>query len=176
MLLFRAFGKKILFTGDLLAPLLKDSSYTDLEGVDLMVVDCNNRFPWPGTNHWSFAGHPGWSMDRSEVLKTFIRSHSPENLLLPHRDKDKGTLPAYLKSWTAGWDPVQHPFTILEFCRRIKPLKVMLVHYSGTEDLKHHDQEILDREKLHAWANSTAQAEGIGSEFLVPGSGERVEP
>jgi len=71
MLLFEYADLSVLFTGDLLAPLLRKEDYGRLHGMELLVVDTNNRFPWPRTNHWSFAGSPSDPVIRSEILEAF---------------------------------------------------------------------------------------------------------
>ena len=57
------------------------------EGVDMLVVDTNNRFPWPRTNHWSFAGHPENPLERSEVLQSFLEKLTWEDVAAPHEEE-----------------------------------------------------------------------------------------
>jgi len=60
---------KALFTGDVLCPLLRDIDYTTLEGIDLLVADANNRYPYPKSNHWSVL--QGLNNQKSDILIEF---------------------------------------------------------------------------------------------------------
>lgn len=172
MLLFELGGKRVLFTGDLITPLLREQDYATLEGVDMLVVDSNNRFPWPRTNHWSLAGCPVDPRLRSPVLRDFVEGIRPEDLTAPHRhpESDRVTC-AYLDRFEKEWDPDRQCLTILEFAGRIRPGKVLPVHYGGNEDQKHHAEDMLDREALQRWVEETASAAGLRSAFYVPAPG-----
>jgi len=217
MLLFRLGQKRVLFTGDLITPLLRNSDRKALTGVDLMVVDCNNRFSWPRTNHWSFAGLPDHALKRSPGLQAYLEHMTPEDFMEPHLDEAARTRAyldeaartrayqdeaartrayqdeaartrayldeaartrAYLDELVADWaqDPgwQGQPFSILEFCQLYQPRKVILVHYSGAEDVKHHGQPQLSAPQLEEWAQGVAREAGISSTFMVAATGEEV--
>jgi len=176
MLLFETGGKRVLFTGDLFTPLLRQADYGLLRGVDLVVVDSNNRFPWPGTNHWSFAGDPGNPMKRHGALLDFLREHGVSHFTRPRGQGGNGTSArAYLEQCTGEWDVASQPFTVLEFLERIGAGRVMLVHYSGAEDEKHHGEPVMDSLQLEEWVRETAARAGCGSRFIIPAVGEEVE-
>ncbi|MCK5135807.1 MAG: MBL fold metallo-hydrolase [Bacteroidales bacterium] len=175
MLLFETDQKRVLFTGDLFSPLLRLEDYHQLKGVDLVVVDANNRFPWPRTNHWSFAGQPGKPMERSEALNAFLDSLDWEELTTPHGPEACGkTTRSYFKTLRDGWSILHQPFTILEFLKKIEPRRVMLVHYSGTEDSAYYNEPILPAHELQDWVTRTAQIAGIDSHFIVPEAGQII--
>jgi len=169
MLLFETAKSRVLFTGDLLSPLLRRRDYQQLKGVDLLVVDTNNRFPWPRTNHWSFAGHPENPLERSEVLQSFLEKLTWEDVTAHHEGSDS-RLPSrdYFQQLKSEWDLTRQPFTLLEFLKMMEPKLVVPVHYSGSEDLKYYDEAIFTPSQLSSWAISTAESVGISSRFLVP--------
>jgi glyoxylase-like metal-dependent hydrolase (beta-lactamase superfamily II) len=176
MLLFGYGNRKVLFTGDMLVPLLRKEDYEQLRGVDLLVVDSNNRFPWPRTNHWSFAGSPGDPLKRSKELEILANGLSLEQALRPHLHEGiSDNNLSYLSGLEREWVATEAPLTILEFLERIRPRRVVLVHYSGTEDRKHHGQEILDPAGLQAWVSETARTAGFPGEIVVPENRQRIQ-
>ena len=151
MLLFEHTGHKILFTGDILAPMLRKVDYASLRGVDLLVVDTNNRFPWPRTNHWSFAGSPGDPLVRSEILEAFASELTWKQVSEPHvQEGISEKSQAFLSFLEQEWPAAVKPLTILEFLERIDAVRILLVHYSGAEDRKYKGEEILTTSGLHA--------------------------
>jgi glyoxylase-like metal-dependent hydrolase (beta-lactamase superfamily II) len=176
MLFFESGAKRVLFTGDLFSPLLRKEDYKRLQGADLVVADCNNRFPWPRTNHWSFAGHPDDPMERSEPLCSFLGETDLHGLTGPHLGGGAGEATAsYFERFTAEWDPQTQPFTLLEFLSRIDARRVVLVHYSGTEDQKHYGEPMLSAAQLRKWVAETASRAGAGASFIIPEPGEEID-
>lgn len=173
MLLFKLGDRSLLFTGDLLTPLLRKADYPAVRGVDMLVVDTNNRFPWPRTNHWSFAGDPGQSPGRSEVMANYFRELSWEQLILPfelqHADAPSKE---YFKELETEWPLQKQPFTMVEFLRHAEPRSVMPVHYSGAEDLKYHHKAILGPAELAAWVRKESRAAGLKTQFVFPNAGD----
>jgi glyoxylase-like metal-dependent hydrolase (beta-lactamase superfamily II) len=175
MLLFETGGKRVLFTGDLITPLLRKTDYGTISDPDLLVVDCNNRFPWPRTNHWSFAGHPRDPMRRSDTLHAFLRETGNEKFSGPHLGGGPGRTTAdFMEQVMAEWDSATQPFTVLEFLARINARRVMLIHYSGTEDQKYYGASVLSADGLRKWVTETAARAGCGSKFMIPEPGEEV--
>jgi glyoxylase-like metal-dependent hydrolase (beta-lactamase superfamily II) len=176
MLLFEVGNRKILFTGDILAPMVHREDYDRLAGADLLVVDTNNRFPWPRTNHWSFAGSPEDPMERSQTLETLAAELSWEMASGPHLQqgisrKNRAYFSHLEQEWSAG----EAPLSILEFMERTGPKQVLLVHYSGSEDRKHNGEEILTPTGLQEWASETAREAGYSGEVVVPETGQRIQ-
>lgn len=175
MLLFECDNRRILFTGDLLAPLIGKEDIGRLKGIDMLVVDTNNRFPWPRTNHWSFAASAEDPCIRNKTLEAFAEDLSWDKVSAPHLKKgisEKSR--AYLSQLENEWDPAKVPLTILEFLSEVQPKGVMLVHYSGAEDRKYNGEEILSGPQLGAWASQTAGQAGFVGEILVPLSRQRI--
>ena len=176
MLLFETCGKKVLFTGDLFSPLLRRKDYNQLVDVDLVVVDCNNRFPWPRTNHWSFAGDPDDPDRRSRSLKDFLQGMQYEDFISPHIQEGAAAEKPYFDELGAEWDTEIQPYTILEFLKMISARQAGLVHYSGTEDLKHYGEPQLSGEQLLNWSKVIARGSGTGSQILIPDVGDKLFP
>ena len=175
MLLFETDDKRILFTGDLFSPLLRQEDYTHLNSIDMVVADSNNRFPWPRTNHWSFSGHPVDPLQRNESLTSYLETLGWEEVTGPHSMSVAGeSTRAYFNGLKEEWSLSDQPFTVVEFLQKIEPLQVVLVHYSGMEDAKYHDEAILNSGQLLNWITRTAHDSGIGSRFIVPQTGEVI--
>jgi glyoxylase-like metal-dependent hydrolase (beta-lactamase superfamily II) len=175
MLLFETGGKRVLFTGDLLSPLLRRADYERLQGADMVVADCNNRYPWPRTNHWSFAGHPDHPMERSEPLTSFLMEMDHSQFTGPHGPGEPGEGGSpFFEKLEAEWDQATQPFTVLEFLNRIGARNAMLVHYSGAEDRKYYGKPMLTAGQMVHWVKETALKAGSGSKFIIPEPGEKV--
>jgi len=173
MLLFEMEGKKILFTGDLLTPLLRKEDYTVLQDLDLLVVDTNNRFPWPRTSHWSFVGDPDRTSGRSEVMVDYYGNLSWDQILLPFKLSQTDVINRdFLRQAGEEWSFEDQPLSILEFLRLTEPRRVLPVHYSGTEDRKYHDKDILSPTEFADWIQGEAQKAGLKSEFVFPEAGD----
>jgi len=173
MLLFQTAGKKVLFTGDVLTPLLREEDYQVLRDVDLLVADANNRFPWPRTNHWSFSGRPGKPIVRCGRIDSFLEGNDPDKLCAPHEDPDMSSVTRdYLEQFKMQWNPATQPMTVLELVGRIGPSKVIPVHYSGSEDQKHYGADMLDRDALQQWMERKGRDAGFSTEFHLPLTGE----
>ena len=175
MLLFETEEHRVLFTGDLLSPLLRQEDYERIKGVDLLVVDTNNRFPWPRTNHWSFAGHPQVSMKRSEALNEYLEGLTWTDVTAPHDSAGYSESSRnYFIQLEEEWELVNQPFTILEFLQRIDPQRIVPVHYSGAEDLKYYNDSILSGQELLSWISQTAQSSGLYPRFIIPEAGQII--
>lgn len=176
MFLFEYGRKKIVFTGDILVPLLKRKDYDRLTEADLLVVDTNNRFPWPRTNHWSFAGSCFDPLKRNHLLESYAEDLRWEQAAAPHLVEGISKLNlAYLSGVEKEWKATDAPLSILEFIKLVRPKQTMLVHYSGTEDRKYNGEEILSGTGLQEWTSETLRRAGIPGNILVPSSGQRIQ-
>ena len=63
-------------------------------------------------------------------------------------------------------------FCIFDFVNKIKPVITVPVHYSGAEDLKYHDREILDDCQLQKWLNSQELKYDLPTKFQIAVPGE----
>jgi hypothetical protein len=159
--------RKILFTGDILCPLLREEDYTIISEVDLLVTDANNRFPYPKSNHWSIAG--GLNDIKSPLLDSFIAQCTLGLLLEPHllnkaTDNYARCFDYFLNREISTAD---FYFTLETFIERISPQKVALIHYSGGEDLKYYNENILTTQELELWVNNLL-GNSLSTQFIVP--------
>lgn len=167
MNLTRDRDRKVLFTGDMLCPLLQEGDWHRLEGCSAVYLDTNNRFPYPLSNHQSFVPYDPDSAGKGKYLESWLQEMGVDSFLLPHRLDAQGCLPNYLKKWeTAG--KFDTSFSIVEFFQRTKNNLGFLIHYGGIEDRGHHAQEILDGPSLKLWAEKQCEVNKLSAEFEVP--------
>ncbi len=158
--------KKILFTGDILTPLLRKEDYASLVELDLLVVDANNRFPYPKSNHWSISNGPD---KQSKYLADFIDQCTIGLLLEPHlkeqaSDNYRRCFNYFLNKKILTRD---FHFTIESFIKSICPKNVALIHYSGGEDHKYYSEPILTDKQLERWAKDSINTPNT-CQFIVP--------
>lgn len=161
-------NKKILFTGDILCPLLRKTDYYRLKNASYLVTDANNRWPYPNSNHWSISSENYQShLDFINEWKVKIRV---ANLIKPHTNNETSQLAInYLDEFISEqYQAFNLPSSIIDFAEIISPEKIILVHYSGLEDKKYRNEKILSRPELFEWSN--AQKPGILF-FLTPSGG-----
>jgi len=165
-------SSRVIFSGDILCPLLRKADYRYLQEADLLFVDANNRFPYPGSNHWSIIPEEHGKKDESKYLKAFREQISCSHLIAPHipLTRDQG-VHDYFDEFLAYCNE-RIPLSVMDFTTLIRPEKVMLVHYGGIEDRNHNGQDILNPVQLENWANAEAETRGLQSEFIVPRPGD----
>ncbi|MGM0505423.1 MAG: MBL fold metallo-hydrolase [Bacteroidota bacterium] len=175
MFLFEVEGKKVLFTGDLLCPLLKEEDLNKLSSVDLLITDANNRFPYPECNHWSIISETKGG--KPNYLEKFIHNHSIGLLLTPH-------LKAYAPiSYSNCFNFfLENNFTLhhfifdsLSFVKQTKPKQVVFMHYSGNEDEKYYQESILNHSELQSWIKNIIRNHSIDTTVTVPGTGQYID-
>lgn len=171
----RSLPYQAIFTGDLLCPLLREQDFERLRGAHVIYADANTRFPWPRSGHWSIVDHDarkGIGTQSTAIVSWKQRFH-PSYLLTPHsRGFEEVThffLDEFLNQVGAGHKLY---WSIFEFVRRIQPQDVQLVHYSGYEDLKHHEQAILDYERLLDWTQNEARRLDLSVQWRIPKPGD----
>ena len=166
--------KRILITGDILCPLLREQDYDIISNVDILVADANNRFPYPKSNHWSILN--GVNNQPSEILNKFIMSNTIAILLFPHLKKQ--TSDNYSCSFDYFFNNQKQisdfQFSIYDFVRRTNPKICVLVHYSGTEDEKYYNHSRLSDLELNDWLNKISQDFVIKTKFVVPYVGQHM--
>src|SRR3954447_21454633 len=72
---------RLLFTGDLLCPLLRKADLDELQELTAIFADSNTRFPWPNSNHWSIT-----IGSYQHVLQEWSRYGDRQALLRPHQN------------------------------------------------------------------------------------------
>jgi glyoxylase-like metal-dependent hydrolase (beta-lactamase superfamily II) len=162
--------RKVLFTGDLLFPLMTRKVKEELLFPHLVFADANNCFPYPGSNHWSLV-----SEDPKNYLQSFLDGASLSKLISPHLN------PALPDSYFNYFDTLlaepweMGPYlSIFDFIQQVKPQKVCLMHYSGLEDRKYYQQDLLSMDGLEQWTLEKAQDYAIYTDFRVPKVGDLI--
>lgn len=163
-------NKKVLFTGDILHPLVKKSDLQDFQDIELAFVDCNNRFPYPNSNHWSFTSHP----KELEISQEYFDTFELTSLLKPHYMSVSEKM--YILDVLSETPSAKGLHSnILDFIKLFSPKKTALVHYSGLEDKKYYNQEILKTSELEEWANKEAKKQEINADIIVPETGDTIK-
>ena len=192
---------KAIFSGDLLCPLLRNSDYQLLADAKVLFVDANNRFPYPGCNHWSIISEPSEKQgrERTNFLAQWKKNLNLSYLIAPHSTsrqtattmgegqasgqtvkQNKATHPyfaEFLKEQSAfayaSADKNENKLclSVLDFVKNISPQNTMLVHYSGSEDLKYYNKEQLSETELLEWTIQQAKNNNISYKFHIPQAG-----
>ncbi len=185
---------KAIFSGDLLCPLIRHSGYQLLTDAKVLFVDANNRFPYPGCNHWSIISEPPEKpgRERTNFLAQWKENLNFSYLIAPHSTSRQTatTMGAGQASGqTVKQNKAIHPYfadflkeknenklclSVLDFVKNISPQNTMLVHYSGGEDLKYYNKEQLSGAELLEWTNQQAKNHNISSKFYVPQVGSII--
>jgi hypothetical protein len=165
----------VLFTGDMLCPLLRKKDYDILSASQLLFIDTNNRFPLPNSNHMSFTRFDAEAGIESERLSKWLKNKSIKELIHPHAiQQSRGD--TYFEEFLTDWADISEiPHAIIDFSRQVRIPRVNLVHYFGVYDMKYYNEPLLDSAKLEQWANKRAEKEGLTNvQFNVPKNGEII--
>lgn len=166
---------KVLFTGDILCPLLRNTDYNDLQNLDLLVCDANNRFPYPISNHWSILS--GIDNRQSKYLVEFIRNSSIGTLLSSNLINSGSE--AYNRCFDYFLNCEYHPdefhFTAESFITAMEPKNVAFIHYSGSEDEKYYESKILNDSELITWIEKNIRQVPSHIRFFVPYVSQHIE-
>jgi hypothetical protein len=163
---------KMIFSGDLLCPLLRKADYRYLQNAAFAFLDSNNRFPYTNSNHWSLCSEGPAGGGESPYLRSYRQDLSCTRLIAAHiRGSEDPSVHAYFDEFLAYCHD-DLPFSVFDFCSRIKPEKVGLVHYSGMEDRNHYQEDILNPVQLENWSMAEAERRGLPCEFFIPLPGD----
>jgi hypothetical protein len=157
-----------------LCPLLRKKDIPVISKAEKLIIDTNNRFPDPESNHISFAGRVPGSSGDPDKLKNWFSSKRIDDLLVPHVSQSGKR---YFKEFVSGREELSEiPHTTLDFLSLIPVPEVYLVHYWGWHDKKNYGENYLDEHSLAEWAKETAHSSGLkGTEFYVPKVGEFID-
>ena len=64
------------------------------------------------------------------------------------------------------------PYSITEFLKLAEIPSTQLIHYSGFDDEKYYNEQVLNDKELESWANQVIIKEGLNSEIVVPQTGD----
>ncbi len=165
MLYFESQDKnsRLLITGDMLCPLLRKKDISVIANTPIMFIDTNNRFPYPESNHMSFARLASKNEKINKRLKQWFEKKSISDLVAPHLDSDIGKeARTYFQELKSDWQHISEiPHTILDFLHVIPIPEVYLIHYWGVYDEIIYHENILSPEQLERWANNLAKKDGL---------------
>ncbi len=164
-------GKQLLFTGDVLLPMLRRTDMDRLNGVDWLVTDANNRFSYPKTNHWSVMRR---QPEDTEYLKPWMESLSEDILMQPHNFQSYVNYQYLLDFFRDFPGKEAYILTVLEFAGHIRPVNLLLSHYSGLEDEKYYGERLLDTPGLEKWGQEVVKRAGLNIMVKVPETGELI--
>jgi len=161
-------GPRVLFTGDVLVPMLKKSDIGALHNVDWLVTDANNRFPYPKTNHWSAVRrHP----EDGKYMEPWLQELTESLLMAPHNFQNYTNYQYLLDFFRDFPEKEDYIHTVLDFATRIKPRNLLLTHYSGLEDEKYYKDALLDTSGLEKWAQQALNNDQLAVNVKVPETG-----
>lgn len=168
--------KNLLITADMLCPLLRKKDIPIITQAGDLFIDTNNRFPYPESNHISFAKKTE-SEKISARLQQWFETVDISDLLAPHLmfDKDK-LVKSYCDEFLSDWNHTSEiPHTILDFLSLIPIPEVFLIHYFGIYDEINYNEKILDANRLQQWAGRLAKQNGLTNiRIRVPKPGDSI--
>jgi glyoxylase-like metal-dependent hydrolase (beta-lactamase superfamily II) len=170
--------KQILFTGDMLCPILPKKEIEKIKGAELVFIDSNNRYPYPLSNHGSVVPFSPANKTISSQLSDWFEKASLNYLIAPHaRSSYNSIYHAYFEEFLDDYNAVSElPHSIFDFAKLTLPQKLNLIHYGGMEDLKYHSASVINSEQLQEWTAKCAQDYDIKTtQFNVPGTGDVLE-
>jgi hypothetical protein len=163
--------RRLLFTGDVLLPLLQEKDLEQLHGVDWLITDANNRFPAPKTNHWSVTRH-----EKDEAyLQPWLDSMTPDKLMAPHNYQSYTNYQYLLGFFDDFPEKKDYLLTVLALTARLQPRNLLLAHYSGLEDEKYYGEKVLDTSGLQQWSEQVVSGVVPGTKVIVPETGDLLD-
>jgi hypothetical protein len=144
-----------------------------LSDAKVIYVDSNNRFPSIQTNHWSITSNEPNSKDISKKLSDYKKDLSYTRLISPHlkRKFDSETYSFFESFLKENIIKTNVFMSVFEFLQELRIENTMLIHYSGNEDMKNYNQEVLGEDDLLKWTIEEAKLYRIKSKFFVPNIG-----
>lgn len=173
MLSFKLNNKKLLYTGDIILPMLRKKDVEAYKNVDLLIADANNRFPYPKSNHWSVCAELKFDFESSYFLN-WLEKITSTFLIIPHIHQGTSNESIeYLNNWLIDYKMNDLPKSIFEFAEILNARNIWLVHYSGKEDFKYHQQAIMNDEDLTNWCNKNRPRSLPDGIFRAPKVGDK---
>ncbi len=164
-------GKRVLFTGDVLLPLLRKYDLENLRDVDWLITDANNRFPYPKTNHWSVVRK---EPEDQKYLHSWLEKITKDILMGPHNFQSYVNYQYLLDFFRDFPEKEDLILTLFDFAARLRPRRLLLSHYSGVEDEKYYGEPLLDTPGLEKWGQQMTEEAGLPGQVHVPDTGEII--
>ena len=169
---------RVLFTGDLLFPLLRNEDYTILSKAEILYIDCSNRFSYPASNHISFTVTDPEKGIVSHYLNDWKRKNPIDRLVANQlQDNSDEEYKRYLNRFLLqNSDYKNIPFSVMEFLEKTGIQWVHLVHYFGHHDKAFYRQDMLDPKTLKDWASQVLVATGRkNTRLAIPNAGHMAK-
>jgi len=167
----------LIITGDLLCALLRKNDLKTLSDAGVLIIDTNNRFPDPESNHMSFARNSPHEKNINKRLQQWFDRMNTSSLIAPHFTfGQKKNVKTYFDEFISDWHHINEiPHCILDFLNMIPIPAVFLSHYWGIYDEVHYGEKLLNPRELETWANKLAQQDGLNTiQIHVPKPGDYI--
>jgi hypothetical protein len=167
--------KAVLFTGDMLCPLLRKKDYQLIQQAKAVFIDSNNRFPYPASNHGSIVKTDSDGVNTSVLLSDWSCKISIEKLLIPHVRLDANMIIRnYIEEFKRDFNTVEDlTFTVLDFIKISGIKNACLIHFGGMEDKKYYTSVELSTRELQEWVKGEAEKLQLtDTRFIVPKVGD----
>lgn len=168
-------NKSVIFTGDMLCPLLRKRDYHQISKANCVFIDSNNRFPYPSSNHGSIISNS--PKDNSGTyLQNWFENTELQVLVSPHKRIESNKIhQEYFNEFLNDWNSVREiSHSVMDFARATKIPRFYLIHYGGMEDLKYHCATPISDTELRIWVSQEALKLNIEPQFLIPDTGDVV--
>lgn len=165
---------RAVITGDMLTPLLRDKDFREIAKAKVLYIDCNNRFSFPGSNHGSITTIDPKTGTKSAYLSKWIEELNFSKLAAPHLQQpfNNETHVYFNEFLKDNKDLKRIPYSIIEFLKLAEIPSTQLIHYSGFDDKKYYNEQVLNDKELVSWANQVIIKEGLNSDIVVPQTGD----
>lgn len=155
-------SKKLLITADMLCPLLRKKDISVIKKAGILFIDTNNRFPYPESNHISFARKVGSEGGINTRLHQWFEKTTITDLLTPHLANNNMHIQSYFEEFLSDWKYISEiPHTILDFLEMVPVAEVFLIHYFGIYDEINYNEKVLDAKQLQKWVDDLVKQNGL---------------
>ncbi|MBN2519796.1 MAG: MBL fold metallo-hydrolase [Bacteroidales bacterium] len=166
-------NKKVICTGDILCPLLREQDIEIIKETDFLIADANNRFSFPQSNHWSIVNYLP-NNNENKFLTDWMNEISINSLISTNLEFENEDSIKFFDVLSNEMEKkLDLILSIFDFIKIIRPKRVALTHYSGKEDEIYHKEKIISRIQLMKWIETEAKKNKILSDFYLPKTGDR---
>lgn len=167
-------NKSVLFTGDMLCPLLRKADYDAIKSSSYVFIDTNNRYPYPDSNHGSIVASTPTKTSISPYLEEWYSKAALNYLLSPHQLNHYNKIHCeYFEEYLTDFKHVSElPHTVLEFAQKSKIKQICLIHFGGMEDEKYYNHNCPTTNELQKWTTEKFKKAEINARIHVPFTGD----
>lgn len=175
MLFFESEDRKsVLFTGDMLCPLVRQKDLKTMSQAQQVYIDSNNRYPYPKSNHGSILSIDPQTEKKSNFLDEWQKKVSFNYLISPHvKPQFNEVHHNYFNELQQEFLGVEHySATVFDFVKATQIKNVQLVHFGGMEDMEYYSCAEPSVKELEDWVRNKANDIGLSNSFHVPFTGD----